>query len=189
MLSFSEKVEHLVYFFLGGCLVDVDVAYVAEEGEVDAACGVFLVVGHVGVQFLVVMAGDGQGAVVLLDVSDGLAHGVGGESCLGAGEVELADESPGDSVAVEAGGAAECPAFEGVSCCVSEVECFADAVLVGVLGYDVLFDGDAVADQLAELAVVGVVEVEVEQLGEPFASLGGCVAWGYECVLEHFGVA
>ena len=66
-LPFSEEVQHLKDFLFVGTLVDEDVTHIAQQGEIDDACCILLVVGHVAVQFLIIIAGNGQGAVVLLD--------------------------------------------------------------------------------------------------------------------------
>ena len=79
-LSLAIEVEGFLDFFRGGGLVDEYVAYAAEEGEVYRSGDVLLVVLHEGEKFVVVVTGEGQGAVVLADVLDGLVELVGGES-------------------------------------------------------------------------------------------------------------
>ena len=127
-LPFSEEIQHLIDFLFCGSLVNENVTHIAQQGEIDDACCILLVVGHVAVQFLIIIAGDGQGAVVLLDETDGLTHLVGGEVSLDAREVKFADQSPSYSIAMQIGLAAECPTLEGMTCRVPEVECLADAM-------------------------------------------------------------
>ena len=79
-LSLAIEVEGFLDFFRGGGLVDEYVAYAAEEGEVYRSGYVLLVVLHEGEKFVVVITGEGQGAVVLADVADRLLELVGGES-------------------------------------------------------------------------------------------------------------
>ena len=81
-LSLAIEVEGFLDFFRGGGLVDEYVAYAAEEGEVYRSGYVLLVVLHEGEKFVVVITGEGQGAVVLADVADCLVELVGGESSL-----------------------------------------------------------------------------------------------------------
>ena len=65
---------------------------------------------------------------------------------------------------------------------VPQVEGFADAVFVGVLLYDVLFDLYGASHQLLEAGVVGVAGVEVQQ----FCPMGNVA---YQSVFQHFGIA
>jgi len=88
---FPEEVQHFEDFLLRGTLVDADVTDIAKKREVDDARRVLLVVGHVGVKFFVIIAGDGERAVVLLDETNRLTHLVSWEARFGAGEVELAN--------------------------------------------------------------------------------------------------
>ena len=100
-LAFAEEVEGFVDFFLCGCLVDADVADVGKESEVDGAGSVLLVVRHQFEESRVVVAGDGERAVVLLDKADALAHDGGRKSCLHATEIEFGNESPSHGIAVK----------------------------------------------------------------------------------------
>ena len=52
----AKEVEHLEYLVLRGLLVDADVADVGEQGEVDDACLVLLVVLHELEQAVVLLA-------------------------------------------------------------------------------------------------------------------------------------
>ena len=89
--ALAIEVEGFVDLFLRGGLVDSDVADATEQGEVDAARRVLLVMRHELEQGGVVIAGDGHTAVVFTDETDGLVHLVGGEACLDGAQVELAD--------------------------------------------------------------------------------------------------
>ena len=104
MISFSAltiEIDGFVDFILCGRLVDADVADAPEQGEVDAARCVLLVMRHEFEEGGVVIAGDGHATVVFTDETDGLAHLVGGEACLDDAQVELADEAESDEVTVE----------------------------------------------------------------------------------------
>ncbi len=142
--ALAIEVEGLVDLFLRGGLVDQDVADTTEQGEVDAARRVLLVMRHELEQGGIVIAGDGHAAVVFADETDGLAHLVGGEVGLDGAQVELTDKAIGDGIAVKDGGVAQRKGFERMAHGVAEVEGFAEAVLQGILGDDALFDGHAV---------------------------------------------
>ena len=101
--ALAIEVEGFVDFFLRGCLVDTDVADTTEQGEVDAARRVFLVMRHELKQGGVVIAGDGHAAVVFTDETDGLTHLAGGEAGLDGAQVELADKAKSHEIAVELG--------------------------------------------------------------------------------------
>ena len=120
-----------------GRLVEDDVAHFAQEGEVDDAGGVFLVVCHQFVEAVVLFAVEGESAVVFFDEADGLLHFVPGEAGFQVRQVELADESPSHCVAVQHGTVfCQGKTFEGMPDGVPQVEGFADAVFVGVLLYE-----------------------------------------------------
>ena len=148
--ALTIEVEGFVDFLLRGCLVDADVADATEQSKVDASCRVLLVMGHEFEQGGVVIAGDGHAAVVFTDETDGLAHLVGGESGLDAAQVELADETEGDGIAVKDWSVVEGKRLEGVAYGVAEIECLANAVLQGIFGDDALFDGHAVGQHALE---------------------------------------
>ena len=80
--ALAEEVESLENGVLVGRLVEADVAHLFQQGEVDDAGRILLVVQHQLVQAVVVLAGEGEGAVVLLDELDDLAHAVLGKTCL-----------------------------------------------------------------------------------------------------------
>ena len=61
-------------------LIETDVADIVEEGKVNDATHILLVVRHVVVELLVLLTGEVELAVVLIDVLNRLAHSVGGES-------------------------------------------------------------------------------------------------------------
>ena len=74
LLSVAEEIQCLKYFFFRCCLVDTDVADVGQQGEVDMARDVLLVVCHVFVQAFVVVACDVHFTVVVGDEADCLSH-------------------------------------------------------------------------------------------------------------------
>ena len=78
-LSLAHEIECFFDARLCSGLVDADVANVPQQGEVDASVDVFLVVAHQFKQFGIVVAGDGQFAVVVADIGHGGAHLLGGE--------------------------------------------------------------------------------------------------------------
>ena len=104
--ALSHEVEHLEDLFFGGCAVDVDVSYAAEEGEVYLCAAILLVVLHELVEFVILLASEVGDAVEFLDVLQCLAQCVCGEALAKVREVEFADESPGYGISVEARGAA-----------------------------------------------------------------------------------
>ena len=61
-------------------LIEADVSDIVEEGKVNDATHILLVVRHVVVELLVLLTGEVKLAVVLIDVLNRLAHAVGGES-------------------------------------------------------------------------------------------------------------
>ena len=142
-LPFAIEVESFLDFVFCGCLVDADVADVAQEGEVDGGADVFLVVVHEFQDTGIVVAGDGHATVVLADEGNGLTHLVDREAGFNAAEVELDDETVGYGLAVKDGTALQCQRLEGMASGMSEVEGFADAVFCGVFQHDALLDGDA----------------------------------------------
>ena len=163
-------------------MVDADVAYIAEEGEVDDAGSVLLVVRHQFEKSRVVVAGDGERTVVFLDETHALTHGSGWKTGLDATEIEFGNQAPCHSVAMQDGMAGEGETLEGMTDGVSEVECLADAFLQRVFLHDSLFYGDARSYHLSEMEKIGLLEIEVEQFGKDFLVAD-------ESVLEHFGIA
>ena len=163
--ALAIEVEGLVNLFLRGGLVDQDVADTTEQGEIDAARRVLLVMRHELEQGGVVIAGDGHATVVFADKTDGLAHLVGGEIGLDGAQVEFANKAESHEVTMEQGRlhtgdsprvircaahrgdsphCAQRKGFERMAHGVAEVEGFAEAVLQGILGDDALLDGHAV---------------------------------------------
>ena len=150
--ALAIEVEGLVNLFLRGGLVDQDVADTTEQGEIDAARRVLLVMRHELEQGGVVIASDGHATVVFADETDGLAHLVGGEVGLDGAQVELTDKAESHEVTMEQGRlhtgdnphCAQRKGFERMAHGVAEVEGFAEAVLQGILGDDALLDGHAV---------------------------------------------
>ena len=61
-------------------LIEADVADIVEEGKVNDATYILLVVRHIGIELLVMVAGEIKLAVVLIDELNRLAHSVGGET-------------------------------------------------------------------------------------------------------------
>ena len=61
-------------------LIEADVSDIVEEGKVNDATHILLVVRHVVLELLVLLTGEVEFAVVLIDVLNRLAHAVGGES-------------------------------------------------------------------------------------------------------------
>ncbi len=180
-LSFAVEVEGFADFILGGGLVDADVADAAQEGEVDGVARVLLVVVHQLDEAGVVVAGDGHAAVVLADEADGLPHLIRGESRLHAAQVQLDDEAPGYSIAVEHGVALQCQRLKGVAGGVAEVQGLADALFRGVFGDDALLDGNAPANGGSELFAIHC-NLFPDQLSPVLFAV-------YESVLEHLGIA
>lgn len=81
---------------------------------------------------------------------DGLSHLVGRESQYDNREVKLADETVGNCIAVEYGLAFQCPCLKGVTERVTEVECFADILLVWVFLYDFLRFTSMLSDSIRD---------------------------------------
>ena len=86
-LSFSEEIQCFLDFVHGSRLVDADVTDASQEGEVDDAVLVFLIVVHQLYQLIVVITGDRQCAVVFLDETYGLSHLFGRETCMCGTEI------------------------------------------------------------------------------------------------------
>lgn len=151
--ALTVEVEGFFYLLLGGRLVDADVTYVAQEGEVDGGgCQVLLVVGHQFQQTGIVLAGDGQSTVVVEDEADGLPHLVDREATLGDAQVEFADQAPGYGIAVEDGlikerGMLHGKRLEGVPHGVPQVEGFAQSLLGGVFEDDALLHRYALGEE------------------------------------------
>ena len=69
---FSKKIKHFHNFLLRGALIDADVAHIGQEREVHNAALVFLVVRHVLIKLVVMLAGDGERAIVAAHKLQGL---------------------------------------------------------------------------------------------------------------------
>ena len=80
--AFAEEVEDFEQGIFVGCLIQTDVANAFQKGEVDDAVAVLLVVRHQLVKLVVLLAGEREVAVVLLDELDNGAHQLFGEACL-----------------------------------------------------------------------------------------------------------
>ena len=80
LIPFPQKVEHVKEFVLRGVLIETDVADIVEEGKVNDATHILLVVRHVVVELLVLLTSEVEFAVVLVDILNRLAHAVGGET-------------------------------------------------------------------------------------------------------------
>jgi hypothetical protein len=70
--ALSYEIEHFEDFLFRSSAVDADVAYAAKKGEVYFCPTILLVVLHKGKEFVVVLTGEGEDAVYLLDESNGL---------------------------------------------------------------------------------------------------------------------
>lgn len=82
-LSFSEEIQCFLDFVHGSRLVDADVTDASQEGEVDDAVLVFLIVVHQLYQFIVVITGDRQCAVdSLMKLTVCLIFSVGKPVCV-----------------------------------------------------------------------------------------------------------
>lgn len=181
--ALAEEVECFEDSVLVGCLVEADVAHILQQGEVDDAGSVLLVMQHQLVEAVVVLAGEGEGTVVLLDELDDLAHAVLRKTCLKVREVELANQAPRHGIAVKHRTVfGQSQAFEGVADGVAQVERLADAVFLGVLLHDVLLDLYGAAHHVFQLSIVGLFGVE----GQQFVEVPGSTD---EAVLQHFGIA
>ena len=147
---FAIEVESLLDFLVGGRLVNADVTNGSEEGEVDVAADILLVVAHELQQTGIVVAGDGHASVVLLDILYGLAQAVSRETGLHVRQVELDHQSVGYGIAVKDGDTLKGHRLEGMSCGMTEVEGFAQSLLVGILRHDALLDGNALGNHRGE---------------------------------------
>ena len=105
LLVLSIEVEGFFDLLLSGCLVDTQITNVGQEGEVDGAALILLIVMHQLQQVGIVITGDGHTAIVLFDKLYRLAHLVGGEARLYARQIEFDHQSVGYSIAVKDGGA------------------------------------------------------------------------------------
>ena len=182
LLALTVEIERCFYFLLRGRLVEAYVAYVAQQGEVDAACHVLFVVGHELKQRGIVVAGDGHATVVVEDETHALTHAISGEACLHATEVELAHQSPGHSIAVKNGLALKGQRLEGMAHSMTQVKGLAQSLLSGVSADDALLHLHALGHHELQLGKMGLLNVEGEQLGE---HVGGVD----EPMLEHLGIA
>ena len=136
-------------------LVDADVPDVAQQGEVDDASFVLLVVCHEFVEAVVFFAFEGEVAVVLPYELDRLAQLVLREAAFHDTQVEFADESPRHSIAVQYGATLfHSQTLEGVTCGVTQVERLAQPFLRRVFLHDALLHGNTLCHQCAKLSVV-----------------------------------
>ena len=163
-------------------MVDADVAHIAEEGEVDDAGSVLLVVRHQFEKSRVVVAGDGERAVVFLDETHALTHDRGRKTCLDATEVEFGNQAPCHGITMQDGVTGEGKTFEGMTDGVSEIECLADTFLQRVFLHDSFFYGYTRSYHLSEMEQIGLLEIEVEKFRKDFLVAD-------ESVLQHFGIA
>ena len=97
------EVEHVEDLVFRGLLVDAYVADAGQQGEVDVAVLVLLVVGHEFKKAFILFAVEYVHAVVLFDELDGLKHGVVRKTEPFATEVKLANESPSHCISVQYG--------------------------------------------------------------------------------------
>ena len=81
------EVEHVEDLVFRGLLVDAYVADAGQQGEVDVAVLVLLVVGHEFKKAFILFAVEYVHAVVFFDELDGLQHGVSGLVTLGVVQV------------------------------------------------------------------------------------------------------
>lgn len=103
--ALSQEVERLAYLLFADYLVDVYLAHIAEQGDIDVGARVLLVVVHQGEQLRIVVAGDGGGTIILADVMERLSQLVGGEAQPGGAEIELGHDAVGHGIAMQDGGA------------------------------------------------------------------------------------
>ena len=133
-------------------------------------------------EFIVVVAGDIQRTVVLLDEGHGLAHLLCWETSFCHTEIKLRDETECHGITMKDWLALQRPALEGMTEGMSQVQCLADALLVRILFYDALLYLHAVAHHSLQLLQVWVGKVEAYQL---FPHRLG----RNQAVLQHFGIA
>lgn len=163
-LSFTEEVESLFDFVDGGTLVDANITDSTQQGKVDDAILIFLIMAHQFYQFVVVIAGDRKRAIVLLDEVHRLSHLLRWESRLHHTQIEFRNQTERHSIAVQNRLAFQCPAFKGMTESMSQVERLADAVLMRILLYDALLYRHAIAHHALQLLQVGMSQVEANQL-------------------------
>ena len=99
--ALTIEIECLFDFVFSSCLVDADVAHMAQKREVDGVAHILLVVVHQFYQSRIVVAGDCHPSVVLLDECHGLTHDVGGKSSLDTTEIQLYNQSVCYRIAVK----------------------------------------------------------------------------------------
>ena len=163
--GFAIEIEHVKNLILRGRLVDVDLSDVRQQGEIDGVARVFLVVGHQFVQLVILFAVESEYAVVFFDEAYGLEHGIVGKSEPLAAQIQFADKSPGHGVSVEHRMLAlQRQAFYGMPGRVTEIEGLSNASLFRVFADDVLFDIDALFDQMMKDVEVGGLQVVVHEL-------------------------
>lgn len=100
-IALSDEVERFTYLLVGGSLVDAYVADVVEQGEVDYARRVFLVVAHEVEQSGVVVARELRLSVVLAYEACRLMQPFGGEASLACTHIQLANQAEGYSIAMQ----------------------------------------------------------------------------------------
>ena len=139
--------------------------------------------GHELVEGFIFLAVEGERAVVLLDEISRFSQFLFREAFAQVAQVKLAHQPPCHGVAMENGAPLlQGEAFEGVPHRVSQVECLAYASFVGILCHDAFLDCHALAHHVAQVAVVDVVEVEIQQFPPMLRGAD-------EAVLDHFGIA
>ena len=135
--ALAIEVEGLVDLFLRGGLVDQDVADTTEQGEIDAARRVLLVMRHELEQGGVVITGDGHATVVFADEADRLAHLIHWEPGLGYRQIQLADDAIGNSISMKDGSARfHGERFKGVTYGMTYVQGLADTFFKWIFGND-----------------------------------------------------
>ena len=133
-------------------------------------------------QLVVVIAGDIQRTVVLLDEGHGLAHLLGRESRFDDTEVKFWNQTECHGITMKDWLALQSPALEGMTEGMSQIQSLADALLMRIHLYDALLHLHAVAHHTLQLLQVWVGKVEAYQL---FPHRLG----RNQAVLQHFGIA
>ena len=100
-IALSDEVERFTYLLVGGSLVDAYVADVVEQGEVDYARRVLLVVAHEVEQSGVVVARELRLSVVLAYEACRLMQPFGGEASFACTHIQLANQAEGYSIAMQ----------------------------------------------------------------------------------------
>ena len=160
----ADEVQCLLNQFDTGCLVDADGADIAQQGEIDAAGDVLLVVAHQLQKCGIVIASECRATVVFVDVAYSRAKLVHGEAAEDAAQVEFAHKAVCNGDTMEhwrTGGHA--PRLDGVADGVTQVECFADAMFVGVGFHDALLDCHRTPHHVLQPRQFGAADVEGEK--------------------------